>query len=251
MAGSMSDIFAKLSDLKSIFQFAEKIVPIIQNLIEFMQEMTPLLENINSSITDSTNQIKRGTVQISDVTNATEMATTEILDLVDEISNSLIEIENDVRVLSEHFSKKNILLEKLLPYLNENKDALAIVDEIRTIETENLFESLATKLAKVNEDSYKITLSLQVQDITAQQLASVNHLIESVQSRLSSLISEIDQTNIADQVTTLQGKFPAGVTFDPNATYTKTEGRQEQVDSIIKQQKEITSQDEIDKLFSK
>lgn len=250
MSQNMSEVFLKLNDLKNIFQFAEKIVPIIQSLIEFMQEMTPLLETINSSISDSTNQMKKGTDQISDVTNATELATTEILDLVDEIANNILVIESKVKSISETTKAKSQIYSDLTKYIKDDEGIL-LLNKLKEIENEEIFSELFILLSKINEDSYKITLSLQVQDITAQQLASVNHLIESVQSRLGSLISDIDNTHISEQVNNLKMKIPEGVTFDPNATYTKTEGRQENVDNIIKQQQqEKTSQDEIDKLFS-
>lgn len=254
MSRSMQEIFAKLNDLSRIFQFAEKIVPIIQSLIEFMQEMTPLLENINSSIADSTNQMKRGTDQITDVTSATEMATTEILDLVDETSNILIEIENVAKAASEKGSAKDELIEKLLPVVSDNKEAMELLNKYKKEKVaESSLEKMIELLGKVNDNSYKITLSLQVQDITAQQLASVNHLIESVQSRLGSLINDIDKTHIAEQVEELKIKAPEGVTFDPNASYTNKEGKQDKVDKIIDENKggqEKASQDEIDKMFS-
>ena len=89
----MADVFAKLDDLKNIFKFGEKIVPIIQSLIEFMREVVPLLENINSSIEESTSQIPQATNQINSVTSATELATTEILNLVDHNSNCIREVD--------------------------------------------------------------------------------------------------------------------------------------------------------------
>lgn len=253
MSRSMHEIFAKLNDLSRIFQFAEKIVPIIQSLIEFMQEMTPLLENINSSIADSTNQMKRGTDQISDVTSATEMATTEILDLVDETAAILVEIENVAKTTAEKITTKNDLIEKVIPLVADNKEATELLKQYQAEHVDhNSLETILGLLAKVNENSYKITLSLQVQDITAQQLASVNHLIESVQTRLGSLINDIDQTNISEQVEELRHIAPEGVAFDPNASYTNKEGKQEKVDDIINESKnqEKASQDEIDKLFS-
>lgn len=249
MSQNMSEVFLKLNDLKNIFQFAEKIVPIIQSLIEFMQEMTPLLETINSSISDSTNQMKKGTDQISDVTNATELATTEILDLVDEISNNILVIESKVKSISESIIYKRQIYNDITKYISDNEGIL-LLNKLKEIENEEIFNELFSLLSKINDDSYKITLSLQVQDITAQQLASVNHLIGSVQTRLGSLISDIDNTQISEQINNLKTQIPEGVTFDPNATYTKTEGRQENVDNIIKQQQETASQDEIDKLFS-
>ncbi|MFA8344013.1 MAG: protein phosphatase CheZ [Rhodothermaceae bacterium] len=267
MTKNMSEIFTKLNDLKNIFQFAEKIVPIIQSLIEFMQEMTPMLENINLSIEDSTNQMKQGTDRIENVTSATELATTEILDKVDEISNKLMAIEGCSKEISDKIGKKKALIQKLKEMLTGNDDALAIIDEFMEFDESSKFETIFSELGNINDDIFNITLSLQVQDITAQQLASVNHLISSVQGRLNSLINQIDKTNINEQVQVLQDE-KTGIVFDPNASYTDKEGKQNKVDEIIDNQnqnqnvsqddvdsliddsKKSASQDEIDKLFS-
>jgi len=248
MTKNMSEIFTKLNDLKNIFQFAEKIVPIIQSLIEFMQEMTPMLENINHSIEDSTNQMKQGTDRIEDVTSATELATTEILDKVDEISNKLMTIEGCSKEISEKISNKKALIQKLKDTLSGNDKALALIDEFMAFDESPKFETIFTELGNINDDIFNITLSLQVQDITAQQLASVNHLIASVQGRLNSLISQIDETKINEQVQVLRDE-KTGIVFDPNASYTKTEGKQEKVDDIIDQQNKNVSQDDIDSLI--
>ena len=90
---NMSQLFAKLNDLKKVFTYGEKLIPVIQSLGEFMKETVPLLENINKSIAESTSKIPKASNQIQNVTSATEMATTEILDLVDVLNADLESIE--------------------------------------------------------------------------------------------------------------------------------------------------------------
>ena len=248
MTKNMSEIFTKLNDLKNIFQFAEKIVPIIQSLIEFMHEMTPLLENINSSIEDSTSQMRQGTDRIADVTNATELATTEILDKVDEISNKLMTIENCSKGISERIAKKREIILKLKEMLRGNDEGLTLINEFLGFDDNEEFETIFSELTKINDDIFNITLSLQVQDITAQQLASVNHLISSVQGRLNALISEIDKTKINEQVQVLQDE-KTGIVFDPKASFTDREGKQNAVDEVIKEQQNV-SQNDIDALIN-
>jgi hypothetical protein len=219
------------------------------------------------------------------VTSATELATTEILDLVDKITNSLFNIENTLKQELERESPKDAIKEKLLEKLSSDKEAKALFVEYCSHEmnTENL-ANLLNSIASISEDSYKITLSLQVQDITAQQLAATNHLISSVHGRLASLINEIDKSEIREDMQNLQIEVPKNSTFDPNATYAKDERQvdadniisehhssQAEIDALINQQKvnkteevnddpmtkkfkekgsEQASQDEIDKLFS-
>lgn len=245
---NMSTIFDKLNDLKNLFKFGEKIVPIIQSLIEFMKEIVPLLENINSSIADTASKMPQATNQISNVTSATELATTEILDLVDQITNDLMVIEKAINPPEESKSEVSELVDELKQHVSDNEEALALVDKIAHLSGGVVVPQEANDtLKKVNESVYQITLSLQVQDITSQQLLAVNHLIQSVHDKLSTLISNIDDSDIRDEIRNLDIEVPDGATFDANASYAKDD-RQDKADEIIDQQTKA-SQDEIDKLF--
>lgn len=252
----MSQLFDKLNDVKVLFQYGQKVVPVLQSLVDFMQETVPLLENINHSIADSTAKIPKASDQINNVTNATELATTEILDLVDAISNNVFKIESKLQAINEAEAKKAEIIEKLKTLLSGNSDAGKLLEEYSALEsTKKNIEEITTMFPKIKDDSYNITLSLQVQDITSQQLAAVDHLIDSVQEKLASLIQDIDDTQIEEfnsaAAASSSGsgiQAPQGATFDPNASYNKNDNRQDMVDAVINMEK--ASQAEIDKLFS-
>lgn len=245
---NMSQVFEKLNDLKLLFEYAQKIIPILQSLADFMQETVPLLEQINHSIADSTSKIPKATNQISSVTNATELATTEILDLVDAISNGLTSLEKELTSEIEKESQKSTIVDELLSIMPDNPKAKELVEKYKSLNTScSVLKNAINVLPTLRNDTYSITLSLQVQDITSQQLAAVNHLIESVQDRLSSIIKHIDETKIEDDT---KISVPIGATFDPNASYDKSVDRQDMVDQLINKENHKASQDEIDKLFS-
>mgnify|MGYP000308827752 FL=1 len=245
---NLSQLFSKLDDLKKVFTYGEKLIPVIQSLGEFMKETVPLLENINRSIAESTSKIPKATNQIQNVTSATEMATTEILDLVDSLNDDLTDIEKTmVEVLAKETDKKDFLM-SLIPMLKKENAELFIKDFLnKNCSTEKL-GVLLLQVGKMKNDSNSIALSLQVQDITSQQLATVNHLIESVQERLSSLIEDFDNTKIIEGQDNLN--IPEGASFDPNARYSKSLVPQQEVDSIFSKEMQTASQAEIDKLFN-
>ncbi|MEI7810882.1 MAG: protein phosphatase CheZ [Ignavibacteria bacterium] len=251
---NMSQLFEKLSDIKALFQYGQKIVPVLQSLVDFMQDTGPLLENINHSIAESTAKIPRATDQISNVTNATELATTEILDLVDVISNSLNNIESLLKELISTENKKNEIYEKLSILLAGNPEAGELLKQYNEANiTIDSIGNIIQYFPKIKDDTYNITLSLQVQDITSQQLASVTHLIESVQDRLAKLIRDIDDADLKSPA--LPGPpvnftAPEGATFDPNASYDKSSDRQDMINDLVQKENMKASQDEIDKLFS-
>ncbi len=247
---SFSDLFERLNDLKSVFRYGQKLIPIIQSLLDFMRETVPLLENINSSISDSTSKIPKATLQIDDVTSATELATTEILDKVDSINLELNFIIRKLVDLMQVELKKQEIFQKLRNLVQSTPEVSSLMEDYEKLNSNfETIPALIETLKRINEETNNITLSLQVQDITSQQLASVNHLIFSVQQNLSSLISDFEKTNMEES------KFKAvsgrdASTFDAEASYTNTQNKQNFVDSLVIEQKQIASQDEIDKLFS-
>lgn len=246
---SMTTVFEKLTDLKNIFKFGERIVPVIQSLIEFMRDIVPLLENINLSIADSTRKIPQAANQIQNVTSATELATTEILDLVDEITNILTGIESQAVDFFKDINERITSYEKLKVMFKDNEEVLSLVEKISPSKAAELQKTnILENIAKIKADSYQITLSLQVQDITAQQLASVNHLIESVHSKLTSLIQDIDHADLNADLKGIVMETPEGVVFDPNASYSNKEERQKEIDVLVNQSIK-TTQEEVDNLF--
>ena len=221
-ASVMNKLFEKLDDLKTIFLYSEKLIPVIQKLIDFMRNTIPLLENINQSITETTNKIPTASNQIDSVTSATEMATTEILDTVDKILSEI----NTARTNVDN------LINSQNGFLNEEiKEKLSLV---------------LVSLDNINQHANNVTLSLQVQDITSQQLAAVNYLIQSVQARLSSLFQDLEDTNIGQM-----SKLPDKNVFNENARYQDTSKQQKEIDQIVIANNSPASQDEIDKLFLK
>lgn len=245
---NMSQLFAKLNDLKKVFTYGERLIPVIHSLGEFMKETVPLLENINKSIAESTSKIPKAANQIQNVTSATELATTEILDLVDVLNVDLISIEKCVIDCLEKEKDKEDFLNSLVPMLKK-ENAQAFIDEFldKNKVTSNL-KSVIDRIKKMKDDTNSITLSLQVQDITSQQLATVNHLIESVQDKLASLIEDFDNTKIVEGHDNLN--LPAGASFDPNARYSRSVVPQQEVDTIFNKEMQTASQAEIDKLFN-
>jgi chemotaxis regulatin CheY-phosphate phosphatase CheZ len=247
---NMTQVFDKLNDLKMLLAYGQKLIPIIKSLVDFMHETVPLLENINNSISETTSKMPNAANQISNVTSATELATTEILDLVDSISNDISKMEKDLKNYRQALIGRNEIFSEIKTILAESPKGKELIERYEAIEiTTDHFDEALSIFSKINTDAYNITLSLQVQDITSQQLAAVTHLIESVNQRLSALITDIDESNIDDYGTAYLD-VPDGATFDPNARYDKSTERQERADEIVNREKSQTSQSEIDKLFS-
>ena len=247
---NMTDLFERLNELKVVFRYSEKLIPIIQNLMDFMKETVPLLEDINSSIIESTSKIPKASDQINNISSATELATTEILDIVDSISIDMERIEKSVKDVKSKEEEKLLVWQKIKSILPSDPSANELIQRYEELESFlPTIPGMMEIFQKVKNDVYNITLSLQVQDITSQQLAAVNHLIESVRTSLASLMLHLDDSEIKT-FDNFYNDLPKVGTFDPNAEYTRSTERQDIADVIINDMNSKTTQDEIDKLFS-
>lgn len=247
---NMADLFERLNDLKVAFSYGEKYIPIIQSIIDFMKQTVPLLETINSSISDTAVKIPKAKDQINNVSSATEMATTEILDIVDSISLEIEKIEADVKSIQTMEDEKKKIWGQIKTFINNSPEVMNLVDKYEKLDMiREEIPKILNVFQKTRNDVNNITLSLQVQDITSQQLAAVNHLIESVREKLSSLIQNLNESETKES-NILNISAPKGAAFDPNAEYTKSTEKQDVADSLVSSSLNKTSQDEIDKLFS-
>ncbi len=245
---NLNVILEKLGEMKKLFHYGEKIVPIIESITQFVDETMPLLDNVNSSIIESTHKMPQATNQINDVTSATELATTEILDLIDEIGNQLAKTKEQLSAIKKAGIDSLELLEKLKAVVQGNPSALKLVDQLTdALPVYQSIEKIQENIAVIEDASYKITLSLQVQDITSQQLAAVNNLISSVHEKLNGLLKDFGDYEIDREK--LDAGLQSGQHFDANAKYGGHGQKQSDIDKIIEEQQK-TSQDEIDKLFS-
>ncbi|MFQ5572077.1 MAG: protein phosphatase CheZ [Rhodothermales bacterium] len=263
----MSTILDKLDELRALFVLGQRAIPLLEEMFHFVKDISTLFDEINASIRDSAKRMPDATSKLVSVSQATEMATTEILDLVDGALfnlgrvKQLIEQSNTqidqirwadahlIRLLRSGLRGKDDQLLAKIERIHEQKKAIR----------RGLSSQVRTDIEAVDElrrNLNHIMIALQVQDITAQQLAAVNHLIESIRDRMGGLINRLGSDGFDFEDITVHGRFAA---FDPNATYDRTGERQLAADEVMAsydgdgsaspEPSGPTSQDEIDRLF--
>lgn len=242
----LSGMLEKLKEVESVFRFGEKMVPVVEGFVSFISDFIPVIEEVNGSIEETRAKIPEASSQIDKVTSATELAITEVLDKVDEITDQLNSINECLDEVIEKRNRVEELVGNLQKEITGNESAEVILGELmQELDISLTLEMIKNKVKDITGNTDQITMSLQVQDITSQQLAAVNHLIISVQHKLGSLLSAFDDS--IDKPRTPDLELP-GTHFDPNASYEKPDVSQGMVDSIVSGEK--TTQDDIDKLFS-
>lgn len=247
-AKNLSEIVTKLKEIDSVFKFGEKMIPVIEGFVSFISDFIPFVEQVSGSISDTRSKIPEASNQIDKVTNATELATTEALDKIDLINTQLSQLSECVDEMIQHRIQAELLGAELRNEIESNEKATEILNKmLKSLDVGLTLEMMKNQIREITSNTDQITMSLQVQDITAQQLAAVNHLIISVQHKLGGLLDVVDSTGYSTSDNLKMDKLP-DVHFDANASYNPGSNHQGDVDSIINSEK--ASQEEIDKLFS-
>jgi chromosome segregation ATPase len=247
----------QVDEIKALFVLAERVLPFMEELFVFIDETSPLLEDINNAIKDNLSKMPNASKQLSKVTQATELASTEIMDTVDRVNNGLYDIINQLEEFKKHqtllLSNPIHLLETIASGIEQKKDLNMYVKEIyQFIERSNLVTNtehtkiiteLIDNVRNISDDANTIINSLQVQDITAQQLAAVNHLLENVQTRLGSIMEYLndpeDKTSRnklkAAENDTKITSLHRSIAFDPDAIEALNTDlhRQDDIDALL------------------
>ncbi len=255
----------KLRNLSALFELGEDAVPYIEETLRFIEGIVPLIDEISDSLLDTTQKMPGATSQLSDVTRATELATNEILDIVGkglkncnqtlaaantsrEAIHAIQKVRQELRgkIRSEITGPGSGETQKLLDELWQQTDAL---DQVLLADFEIQIHEVNDLKKRLNQ----IMMSLQVQDITSQQIASVTHVITTIRSKLFGLQERLGLETGAQE----EKKLDSGSTFDANARYdqNKSIDKQNEADALINQfqLKDDTnspaSQNDIDRFF--
>jgi chemotaxis regulatin CheY-phosphate phosphatase CheZ len=214
---------------------------VARDLVQLIREIVPLLENVRHSIEESTSHIPKASKQLSNVTQATENATVEILNLLEAMSDRIAKVEGKAGEIKQNVAGMQAVFGTLVQAVEQlpEKDRAGFGEALtaakRAVDDGTFVESCRSveeMLAKTKEDSMSIAISLQVQDITSQQIAGVANIIESVRTQLAGALFRFE--NGTDAVDLPDENQLKGKVFDTNAEYTKAPERQSEADEIVR-----------------
>ncbi|WP_251953362.1 hypothetical protein [Salinibacter ruber] len=239
----VQEFLDKLDELQAIFVLSRRFAPFLDELFDFVQDITVLLEEVNTTIRTRSGHMERATEHLKSVSEATEVATSEILDHSDEVLKDLRSIEDQLSTLEEQFAEEakadNQVLALLREELGEGHEEL--LDEVARIQGRKQdlrdewvvqLQDTRDSLSPIRDRMNQIMMSLQVQDVTEQQLSSVNHLIETVRDRIDALLSRLG-TGKADRSDAPSGEPSRTATFNMNAKYDRSGDQQRMADNVM------------------
>ncbi len=200
----------------------------VKTLVQLLREIVPLLESVKISIRESSAKIPKAAQQLDKVTQATESATVEILNVVEAMTGN---VEHSEKALAEIKQEKELLHQKLFALSDEQLNGQKKNFSDNFLSIGKKIDAAIELLQKTKVDSMNITMALQVQDITSQQLAGVAHIIDSVERQLAQALDRFDYGSAVHNPIIQE---PAK-TFDIDAQFTNTPNRQNAADEIVNQ----------------
>jgi len=244
---NIEGVLTRIEELRGLFELGQRTMPFLEELFHFLEEIEPLLDEINTSIRESTDKMPAAKSKLETVTEATEVATTEILDLVDSVAFELKMMQKALTRKTEGLDAVREADERLLKLLNselgdEHADLVEEVERIHRRKQPLLDEAIdhaddeLEAVDDVREKMTQITMSLQVQDITSQQIAAANHIIESLRDRMTRLVEHPCMRPSDDDAPDEPDHNAAGAgdgTFDEHAQYDPSGNHQSVADDLI------------------
>jgi chemotaxis regulatin CheY-phosphate phosphatase CheZ len=257
----ISILLKKADELRSLFVLGQRVIPFLEEIFVFVQDIQPMLEEINQSIDENIQKMPGASEKLSKVTEANELATTEIMDTLDKMFGSTDKLHKNSNSISEYYSKiidkplrlleilrRGIVtggdLNKAVPQID---NAIAKIKSFNSNKIKPLEQENSSIIDEINNDASAIMMSLQVQDITSQQIAAVDHMLTAIQDKLSEILKHFKNTDVSslvdldsnrtdeDPLKTNTTKLHREIAFDPNAinSYDDNKKRQDEIDEIV------------------
>ncbi|MEX0600884.1 MAG: hypothetical protein WD021_04670 [Rhodothermales bacterium] len=239
---NVNDILGKLNELRAVFVLGQRALPFIEEVFAFLSEVAPLMEEINASMMDSALLVPHATSQLQSISEATKTASAEILDLIDDVMVQSAQYEGELDRALHDVKRIEALGVDTLRILREaipdRSDVLALVEqnvENGALHVHNLESSIharRTVIGEIREQMNQIAMSLQVQDCTAQQIASVTHLLDNMRTRMAELLERLDKQSTPTDYTP-DYDVPENASFNPDARYENADEKQQAADALI------------------
>lgn len=281
-------LLQKANELRALFVLGQRVIPFLEEIFIFVSEIQPLLDEINHSIQENLKKMPSASKQLSKVTEATEMATTEIMDIVDGVvyKTEIIK-QNFYKAVDINATMRQNpikLLETIYLAIQSGKDLKPILPKLATAidsmkkvpanDIDKIISETDVLIQSISIDASSIMISLQVQDITAQQIAAVNNMLETIQLKLGTILNHFQSSEISELVIkdpSYDDKIKVSqlhrkIAFDPDAveSIANKQIRQQQVDDVFNNHVDLdndtdqivndafeeASQDDIDALFN-
>jgi chemotaxis regulatin CheY-phosphate phosphatase CheZ len=231
-------IVRKVEELRALMVFTQRTIPFLEDVFAFVKDIVPLLDVLKSSVETTSEKLPHASKQLDKITTATELASTEIMNIVDAMYPKV----ERMRAEQEKRRTDAAAIQASITRLCELAGTGPGANEAHTI-----CASLSTQLAaivpadeavqeveSIQTDCTNIMIALQVQDITAQQIAAVNKLMQSVDEGLARLLKHFNKASNEPQPSRYKHRR-LDIVFDSSAEFDASGERQRAADAVVEE----------------
>lgn len=231
----------KVDELRAVLLFGRRALPFLEDIFDFVQQIIPVVEELKQSVDATSEKLPRASRQLDKVTHATELASTEIL-------NTLEAMFGKLEGMSARYREQQLRASRVaetIQRVNSEVDGF----EAHGVSIERLGalrdawrnhcaslwspeDGFPETLQGLQSDCTNIMIALQVQDITAQQIAAVNRLMQSVDEGLNKLMKHFSEVPSNTNLNNYNHAH-LDIQFDVAAEYVGVEDRQKAADALI------------------
>lgn len=231
-------IVRKVEELRALMVFTQRTIPFLEDVFAFVKDIVPLLDVLKSSVETTSEKLPHASKQLDKITTATELASTEIMNIVDGMYPKV----DRMRAEQEKRRGEVTAAQASLKRLCELTAGTPAASEAQTICTA-MSAMLATmvpaeesvqELESIQADCTNIMIALQVQDITAQQIAAVNKLMQSVDEGLNRLLKHFSKSSSEPQTSRYKHRR-LDIVFDSSAEFDASGERQRAADAVVEE----------------
>ncbi|MFH0990130.1 MAG: protein phosphatase CheZ [bacterium] len=233
----LDNVLQKVSELKVFFDFGERTLPLLEEVATFTQEIGPVIEGIKSLVDVTSQKLPKAAEQLGRVNQFAERASNDILNTVDKMVATIegMQTPDHNRVVGDLVDdttkKVSSIVDSLARRFGNDEDIIELLNawdlHSQSLSALNTPTTMQMKLESLREDCTNIMMSLQVQDITGQQIASVIGLMQAVDDVLRKLLTEV-----SDIIQFTQPEQP--VVILPSTEYVGMDERKKMVDSLLR-----------------
>jgi chemotaxis regulatin CheY-phosphate phosphatase CheZ len=229
-------IVRKVEELRALMVFTQRTIPFLEDVFAFVKDIVPLLDVLKASVETTSEKLPHASKQLDKVTTATELASTEIMNIVDamypKVDRMRAEQEQRKAAIATIRASMTRLCE-LAAGTPVAKEAHAICTEVAThMEVLVPTDVAVQEVESIQGDCTNIMIALQVQDITAQQIAAVNKLMQSVDEGLNRLLKHFSKPSNEPQASRYKHRR-LDIVFDSSAEFDASGERQRAADAVM------------------
>jgi len=218
---------------------------VIDNVMQMLERVIPLLGGIKDALRECGRKIPDAAAGLTGVNQATEVAAVEILNTVEHMGARVEAAKSLFFKLRSANNYQVDLINQISARLKASAGSTLMTPEMSTLAMllekfitssngASLYPALEEQFDDMQDDLLNITVTLQVQDITAQQIEAARTLIASVHEELQLVMKHFEMTKSPMAIKSV-ASAPKPVVHGPLTDSDKTD--QDVADKLINEWK--------------